>query len=116
MKPEDGPLCPKTAIPLFAPQPLLAFAIVARRFYPDADGMHAPSAGYAVHPTAKIAEGVEKEIRDVTLADFAESLLGEGADGVRDFHCGIVFLGKGEAEGALHAVESGERGGSVLAG
>ena len=28
---------------------------------------------------AKIAEGVEKEIRDVTLADFAESLLGEGA-------------------------------------
>lgn len=61
MKPEDGPLCPKTAIPLFAPQPLLAFAIVARRFYPDADGMHAPSAGYAVHPTAKIAEGVDIE-------------------------------------------------------
>ncbi|HRY43861.1 MAG TPA: type VI secretion system-associated protein TagF [Thermoanaerobaculia bacterium] len=28
---------------------------------------------------AKIAEGVEKEIRDVTLGDFAESLLGEGA-------------------------------------
>lgn len=27
----------------------------------------------------KIAEGVEKEIRDVTLADFAESLLGEDA-------------------------------------
>ena len=28
---------------------------------------------------AKIAEGVEKETREVTLADFAESLLGEGA-------------------------------------
>ncbi|NWH08936.1 MAG: UDP-3-O-(3-hydroxymyristoyl)glucosamine N-acyltransferase [Alphaproteobacteria bacterium] len=48
--------------------PALAFARVVGLFYPDATGFAAPCAGFAVHPTARLAEGVELEHGAVVAA------------------------------------------------
>lgn len=48
--------------------PPLAFAMAVQIFYPGASVMAAPGAGYAVHPTAKLAEGVDLEYGAVIAA------------------------------------------------
>lgn len=83
---------PQTAVALLVKDPLLAYARIARRFYPQADGLHAPTAGFAVHPDAILHEGVTIE-QGAVVASGAEigprTRIGAGA-----------VVGRGVAMGA----------------
>jgi UDP-3-O-[3-hydroxymyristoyl] glucosamine N-acyltransferase len=71
--------------------PLLAFSQAIRAFYPKAEGIHVPTAGRAIDPTASIDEGVSLEYGVI---------IGSGAEIGRNVHIGAcTVIGRGVAIG-----------------
>ncbi|MBI1239575.1 MAG: UDP-3-O-(3-hydroxymyristoyl)glucosamine N-acyltransferase [Alphaproteobacteria bacterium] len=83
---------PASAVALVVRDPLYAYARIARLFYPQADGLHAPTAGFAVHPTAVLHDDIAIE-HGAVIAEGTEigprSRIGAGA-----------IIGRGVAMGA----------------